>query len=149
MNRKAIFGLVGLLSLAGTLALTFGSSSQGGAAAPAPEAVSQDHRVFEMRTYTTAPGRLAVLNKRFREHTNYLFVKHGMHLIGYWTPVDKADTLVYILAYPSRDAAKASWKAFMADPDWQKAWADSKKDGPVVVKVESQFLKSTDYSPIR
>ena len=102
-----------------------------------------------MRTYTTAPGRLPVLNKRFRAHTNYLFVKHGMHLIGYWTPDDKPETLIYILAYPSREAAKKSWKAFMADPVWKKVWAESKKDGPVVVKVESQFMNSTDYSPIR
>jgi len=106
-------------------------------------------RVFEMRTYTTAEGRLSVLHKRFREHTNYLFVKHGMTLIGYWTPADKPETLVYILAYPDMDARKKSWKGFMGDEAWKKAWADSKKDGPVVTKVESQFLNPTDYSPIR
>ncbi len=106
-------------------------------------------RVFEMRTYTTAEGRLSVLHKRFREHTNYLFVKHGMTLIGYWTPTDKPETLVYILAYPDMDARKKSWKGFMGDEAWKKAWADSKKDGPVVTKVESQFLNPTDYSPIR
>ena len=106
-------------------------------------------RVFEMRTYTTAEGRLSVLHKRFREHTNYLFVKHGMTLIGYWTPADKPETLVYILAYPDMDARKKSWKGFMGDEAWKKAWADSKKDGPVVTKVESEFLNPTDYSPIR
>ena len=117
-----------------------------------PEASAEEGlkaQVFEMRTYTTANGRLDVLHKRFREHTNYLFVKHGMSLIGYWTPTDKPETLVYILAYPSREAAKKSWKGFMGDPAWKKAWADSKKDGPVVTKVESQFLNPTDYSPIR
>ena len=106
-------------------------------------------RVFEMRTYTTAEGRLSVLHKRFREHTNYLIVKHGMTLIGYWTPTDKPETLVYILAYPDMDARKKSWKGFKGDEAWKKAWADSKKDGPVVTKVESQFLNPTDYSPIR
>lgn len=106
-------------------------------------------RVFEMRTYTTAAGRLPVLHKRFREHTNYLFVKHGMTLVGYWTPTEKAETLVYILAYPNMDARKKSWDGFMADAAWKKAWADSKKDGPVVTKVDSYFLNPTDYSPIR
>ena len=106
-------------------------------------------RVFEMRTYTTAEGRLNVLHKRFREHTNYLFVKHGMTLVGYWTPTDKPETLVYILAYPNMDARKKSWKGFMGDEAWKKAWADSKKDGPVVTKVVAQFLNPTDYSPIR
>ena len=106
-------------------------------------------RIFEMRTYYTAKGRLGVLNKRFREHTNYLFVKHGMTLIGYWEPVDTEDKLVYILAYPDMASRKKSWDGFMNDPAWKKAWADSKKDGPVVTKVESVFLNPTDYSPIR
>ena len=106
-------------------------------------------RVFEMRTYTTAEGRLSVLHKRFREHTNYLFVKHGMTLIGYWTPVGKPETLVYIIAFPNIEAQKKSWNGFVNDPAWKKAYAASKKDGPGVTKVESQFLNPTDYSPIR
>jgi len=106
-------------------------------------------RVFEMRTYHTHPGRLDALNKRFREHTNKYFVRHGMELVGYWTPQDKKDTLVYILAFPSREAATASWKAFSADPDWKKAQAESEKDGKIVAKVESVFLDPTDYSPIK
>jgi hypothetical protein len=110
--------------------------------APAP-------RVFEMRTYHTLPGRLDALNARFRDHTNKLFVKHGMDLVGYWTPQGKDDTLVYILAYPSREAREASWKAFQADPDWKEAREASEKDGKIVDKVESVFLDPTDYSPIK
>jgi len=106
-------------------------------------------RLFEIRTYTTAEGRLDALHKRFREHTNKLFVKHGMTLVGYWTPADKPETLVYILAYPNMAGREKSWKGFMGDPVWKKAWADSKKDGPIVTKVVKQFLKPTDYSPIR
>jgi hypothetical protein len=109
-------------------------------------------RFFEMRTYITHDGRLDALNKRFREHTNKLFVKHGMTLIGYWTPTtepESKNTLVYILAYPSQEAREASWKAFVSDPDWKAAKAESEKDGPIVQKVISQFLKPTDYSPIK
>jgi hypothetical protein len=115
----------------------------------AAEPAAPKTRVFEMRTYYTHPGRLDALNKRFREHTNTLFVKHGMDLIGYWTPQGKEDTLVYILAFPSREAAAASWKAFSNDPDWKKAAAESEKDGKIVAKVESVFLDPTDYSPIK
>ncbi len=109
-------------------------------------------RVFELRIYTTHPGRLDALNKRFREHTNRLFRKHGMELIGYWTPAEgeeAANTLVYILAYPSREAREASWKAFMTDPEWQQAREASEADGKIVMKVESKFLNPTDYSPLR
>jgi hypothetical protein len=111
-----------------------------------------DQRFFELRTYTANPGKLDALNARFRNHTNKLFVKHGMDLIGYWTPADgpeSANTLVYILAYPSREAREASWKAFQADPDWKTARAESEKDGRLVEKVESKFLNPTDYSPTK
>ena len=109
-------------------------------------------RVFEMRTYTTHPGRLDALHARFRDHTNKIFVKHGMELVGYWTPTDEetsSTTLVYILAYPSMEARQASWKAFINDPDWKKAFAESKADGPIVMKVDSRFMAPTDYSPIK
>ena len=107
-------------------------------------------RVFEMRTYYTHEGRLPALNKRFREHTCELFKKHGMDLIGFWTPIEekdgKSDKLVYILAYPSKEAAAASWKAFQADPEWTKARDASEVDGKIVKKVESVYLNPTDYS---
>ena len=109
-------------------------------------------RVFEMRIYTAAEGKLSELMARFRNHTNYLFVKHGMDLIGYWTPTegDEADnTLVYILAHDSREAAKKSWAAFGADPEWKKAAAASREDGRLVAKVENQWLKATDFSPLQ
>jgi hypothetical protein len=109
-------------------------------------------RFFELRTYTTAPGRLDALHKRFSEHTNKLFVKHGIELVGYWTPADgegAKNTLVYILAYPDRASREKSWKAFMSDPDWKKAFKESKKDGPIVTKVQSQYLNPTTYSLLK
>ena len=109
-------------------------------------------RLFEMRTYVANDGKMADLHKRFREHTNKLFVKHGMELVGYWTPVDgpdAANTLVYILAYPNKEAREKSWKGFMADADWQAAYKASHVAGPLVKKVESKFLNPTDYSPIK
>ncbi len=117
-------------------------------------ALAQDAkpRLFEMRTYTAPEGKLDALNARFRDHTNRLFVKHGMALVGYWTPVDgpeSKNTLVYILAYPSKDAREASWKAFRADPEWQAAAAASEKNGKLVEKVEIKYLTATDYSPIK
>ena len=62
---------------------------------------------------------------------------------------EAANTLVYILAYPSREAREQSWKDFMADPEWQAAYKESHKDGPLVAKAISQFLEPTDYSPIK
>ena len=104
--------------------------------------------IYELRTYTTVPGRLPALHARFENHTMALFEKHGMKNVMYWTPTDKPDTLIYVLAHASEEAARQSFAAFREDPAWQKARDESEKDGPIVLKVESQFLVPTEYSPL-
>ena len=124
---------------------------------PAPDSQGQgarpmDHRIFEIRTYHVHPGKMEALQARFRNHTNKLFVKHGMEIIGFWTPIDAQEAekrLVYILAYPSKEAADKSWAAFRSDPAWQQVKDVSEKDGPLVARIESFFVKATDYSPIK
>jgi len=107
-----------------------------------------DQRVFEMRIYYAAEGKLDALNARFRDHTCKLFEKHGMQNIGYWMPIENPERkLVYFLAYPDKQARDKSWKAFMADPQWQTAYKASEADGKLVDKMESQYLQATDYSP--
>lgn len=116
------------------------------------EKKAKPNRLFELRTYTTHPGKLDALHARFRDHTNSLFKKHGMELVAYWTPTDgdkSKNTLVYVLAYPNLEAREKSWKGFLDDADWKKAFEESHKDGPIVSKVQSQFLTPTDYSPIK
>jgi hypothetical protein len=115
--------------------------------------IAKDTRCFEMRTYYAAPGKLEALNARFRDHTCALFKKHGMENIGYWIPTDAGkgadNTLVYLIAHQSREAAKKSWAAFSSDPAWKKAQQASEVNGKLVTKVESVFLGATDYSLIK
>jgi NIPSNAP len=110
------------------------------------------NRVFELRTYTAPEGKLGELQARFRNHTMRIFNKHDMTSIGYWVPQDSPahdNTLVYIIAHKSREAAKANWAAFGADPEWQKVNTESQVNGKIVAKVESVFLDPADYSPIK
>ena len=121
---------------------------------PGPVAqAAQADRVFEMRTYTANEGKLPALESRFRDHTIKFFNKYNMTSIGYWKPADgplAQTTLIYILAHPSREAAKANFAAFGADPEWRKVRADSEKGGAILAKPpESVFLIPTDYSPIK
>ena len=114
--------------------------------------MTAENRVFEMRTYTTVDGRLDALLTRFRDHTTKLFEKHGMTNIGYWVPQDaplSKNTLVYVLAYPSREAAKKSWDAFRTDPVWQKAQKESEVSGKIVDHVVSVFMDPADFSKIK
>lgn len=114
---------------------------------------ASSHRVFELRTYHCNEGKLDDLNKRFRDHTCDLLKRHGAEMVGFWTPTDekngKGSTLVYMLAFPSREAAKKSWAEFGADPEWRKVYAESHKNGPLVKKVDSVFLVPTDYSTLK
>ena len=120
---------------------------------PATVAHAQGNRVFELRTYTTNEGKLPALQARFRDHTTKLFTRHGMTNIGYWTPQDaplSQNTLIYIIAHPSREAAKKNWAEFQADPEWQKVAAASQVDGRILSKPpDSIFMDPTDYSLIK
>ncbi len=110
------------------------------------------NRVFELRTYHTHEGKLDALLTRFREHTVDIFNRHGMTSVGYWLPTDeplKGKTLVYLLAFPSREAATKDWAEFRGDPEWKKVAAASEANGKIVEKVDSVFLEPTDFSKIK
>ena len=114
------------------------------------EAMTTSTRVYELRIYHVAPGKLDSLVARFRDHTDKLFAKHGMKSVAYWTALDepvKSTTFFYILEHPSREAAAANWKAFQDDPEWKAVKAKSEENGKLVEKIDSTFLALTDFSP--
>lgn len=113
---------------------------------------AQEEKVYELRTYTATAGNLDKLHSRFRDHTTRIFSKHGMKVIGYWTPTsaEEADnTLIYILEHKSRQAADAVWQAFGADPEWQEVAAASNAQGQILGGIESKYMEPTDYSPMQ
>ncbi len=113
---------------------------------PDSKNVAPDSRCFELRTYVVQPGSsLDLLHARFRDHTNALFKKYGMTVIGFWHPTNRPDTLIYMLAYKDRQARDDAWKAFNADPEWIKV----RKEMNVSLKVDSVFMSATDYSPLK
>jgi len=146
-----LFAVVSILSCASIIASAQNAPTPP-TIAPSPSLV-KDSRCFEIRTYIAAPGKLEELHARFRNHTMKLFKKHGMEIVGFWGPTDKEkgseNTLVYVLAFPSREARDKAFRAFGADPEWQKARAESEKNGRLAEKVESVILMATDYSPVK
>ena len=110
------------------------------------EVQAQGNKVFEMRTYTTAEGKLPNLNARFRDHTMRIFDRHNMENIGYWVPQETPDTLVYIIAHDSREAAQENWGGFREDAEWPGV---AQASGVGRVQVESVFMEATDYSPMQ
>jgi len=158
MNRRSIFALA-IAFLAAGCGAEPPESADAGIAADMPTAAmtpapmqTDGERVYELRTYTSHPGKLDALLARFRNHTVPLFEKHGMTNEGYWVPRDTSlaeNTLIYILSYPSAEAREASWEAFRADPAWIEARAASEADGPINQSVTSILLEPTDFSPMQ
>jgi hypothetical protein len=111
-------------------------------------APKQAGKLYELRFYTTLPGKLPDLNARFRDHTMKLFEKHGMENIIYWTVSegtkqdgsDKDNMLIYVIAHKDEAAKDASWKAFLNDPEWKSAAAKSEENGKILAKAPEAIL---------
>ena len=105
-------------------------------------------KLQELRIYQAVPGKLAALNARFADHTTHLFEKHGIKNVGYWTQdVGTNNQLFYMVGHDSLADREKNFAAFDADPDWQKAKAESERNGPLIVKTHSSILQPTAYSP--
>ncbi|PKB67431.1 MAG: hypothetical protein BZY81_04690 [SAR202 cluster bacterium Io17-Chloro-G4] len=104
--------------------------------------------VQELRVYDAMPGKLPALHNRFSNHTMGLFEKHGIENVAYWTEVvGTSNRLVYMLGYENVGDREKGWAAFGADPDWQKARAESEKDGALVRESRHSIIRPTAYSP--
>jgi len=109
-------------------------------------------RVYELRTYHCCDGKLEALKANFRDYHIETFKRHGIESIGYWVPQDPElakNTLIYLLAHPSRAAAEKNWADFMKDPEFIKVSAESQKNGNIVEKMESVYLDPADFSPLK
>jgi hypothetical protein len=109
-------------------------------------------RIYELRTYHVVPGKMQALVDRFRNHTVKLFEKHGMKVVGFWTPTDPKQTqttLIYVLSFRSREDADRAWTTFQNDPDWQAVKKETEKNGKLVERVDSVFMRPTEFSPLK
>jgi hypothetical protein len=107
--------------------------------------------LYEMRVYRTVPGRLPALLKRFENTTLKLWDKHGIKQAGFWTTLigDSNQELTYLLAWESLADREKKWNAFMADPQWITARAESEKDGPILQNASNQILQPTAFSAVK
>jgi hypothetical protein len=140
------------LMVAGFVASFLGGFAARGVLPGWQVAHAQSGKVYELRTYTAPDGKLEELHARFRNHTLRIFQRHGMENVIYFRPQDapaSQNTLIYVLAHESREAAKASWAAFQKDPEWRKVAQESQVNGKIVASVQSIFLDPTDYSPMK
>ena len=107
--------------------------------------------IYELRIYECVPGKLQALNNRFETITLKLWEKHGIRQAGFWTTLigQNNQVLYYLLEWENLAERERKWTAFMADPEWLKARAETEKDGPIVAKVTNEILSPTPYSKVR
>jgi hypothetical protein len=112
---------------------------------------ADSNRVFELRVYHAVPGKVPALESRFRDTASKLLAKHDMTAVGYWVPEDapaSVDTFIYILAHPSREEAKKNWDAMHADPAFLEMMKSEQAE-KLVEKVDSMYMRPTDFSPMK
>lgn len=110
-------------------------------------------RIFELRVYHDIPGKLPVMEARFRDKTSKLLAKHHLEVLGYWTATVGAtgtdeNTFVFLLAHDSKEEAKKNWTALITDPDFQ-AVEKSELGEKTLERAETYYMRPTDFSSLK
>jgi hypothetical protein len=107
--------------------------------------------IYEMRVYHCVPGRLPALLNRFQNITLGLWQKHGVRQAGFWTTAigESNNDLTYMLAWESLAEREQRWTAFVTDPEWIAARAETERDGPIVSSIANSILQPTAFSSVR
>jgi NIPSNAP len=107
--------------------------------------------IYEQRIYSCLPGQMPRLLKRFENHTLRIWDAFGIRPVGFWTVVvgDGSNDLHYLLAWQSLAEREQKWNAFLADPAWIAARAESEMAGPIIANIKSTMLQPTAFSPLK
>ena len=100
--------------------------------------------IYEIREYTTVPGRMPALVQRFTDHTLRLFARHGMECTLLTTTelgANSNNELVYVMAFETYDEMATKWAAFHSDPEWVEIKRASETDGPIVATIGRRVLR--------
>jgi hypothetical protein len=112
-------------------------------------AQAESGHVFELRIYHDLPGKLPVMESRFREHTSKLLAKHNLNVLGYWTGEGRDEnTFVFLLAHDNNDEAKKNWKAMIDDPDFQQI-EKAELSEKTLESAETIHMRPTDFSRMK
>lgn len=112
--------------------------------------VAEDSRCFELRFYTADPavdgkGGVNDLHQRFRERQIALLEEHGADMIAHWQRLDNPNTIVWLLAFRTREHRNEVFASFRADPEWVAL----REKYSVPVNRELFFMSATDYSNLK
>jgi len=99
--------------------------------------------IYELRLYSVAPGRMADLHARLRDHVPPLFERHGLSCIGRWTGASgpRSPLFVYLIAHASFATREASWASLYSDPQWLAIRGNTNAGSEMIERYDLLFLK--------
>ena len=106
--------------------------------------------IYEYRIYDVLPGKMDVINHRFRNFYLRHFKEHDFRVLGFWEPMTGASNqLHYLLAFDDAGAWQRQWEAVETDPRYAEERRAIAQEGLVVPKITNMLLRPTDYSPAK
>jgi NIPSNAP protein len=115
---------------------------------------ADSNRVFELMVYHTLPGKVPALESIFRD-VSKLQAKYDLNVVGYWVPNEDpawANTFIYLVAHPSREAAKKNWHALHADaafPEYREQATQILEKTEEKYRVDEVYMRPTDFSAMK
>jgi hypothetical protein len=110
---------------------------------------ADSNRIFELRVYHAVPGKLPVMESRFRDKTSKILARHNLNVVGYWATEDGSDnSFIFLLAHQSREEAKKNWDAMRVDPAFQEI-AKSEQAERTLERADVTYMRPTDFSPLK
>jgi NIPSNAP protein len=117
------------------------------------DAAGRPGRVFELRRYESNNATtLARKIKMFESGEIGIFQRLGMRPVFFAETIVGArmPNLVYMLSYDDLASREKLWKAFGADPEWQKMRVvPGNTDAEIVSNISNSLLQPLPFSPIR
>ena len=106
--------------------------------------------IYEHRLYRSAPGKLPELLARFENHVLGIWKRLGIQPVAFWTVMigESNQVLIYILRWKSLAEREEKFAAFLADPEWQRIYEDTEKNGTLSLGVTNFIMKPTSFSPV-
>lgn len=108
-------------------------------------------RVFELRIYHDLPGKLPVMESRFREKTSKILARHNLNVVGYWVTTDPSaseNAFIFMLAHQNQEEAKKNWAALIQDPEFQEI-EKAEQTEKTLEKALVLYLRATDFSAMK
>ena len=112
---------------------------------------ANSNRIFELRIYYDLPGKLSVMETRFREKTSKILAKHNLNVVGYWVTTDPSaseNAFIFLLAHQSQQEAKKNWTALIQDPGFQEL-EKAEQSEKTLEKAVVLHMRPTDFSAMK